>query len=107
LFAPMFDHLREELESILPASEVDALICRLEARDQVDRELSALNLGRLHYHEALDRVAVACAHIEEHIGEHPVLRRHPELAAIFDRAAEALAELYQAIGRLPGQDRDS
>jgi hypothetical protein len=48
----------------------------------------------------LDRVYMAACQLEAHVGAHPVLRRHPELAVIHDRAAEALAELYQAAGRL-------
>src|SRR5690606_23364638 len=103
----MFEYLREELEGVLPSSEVDALLARLQTRAEVDRQLSMLQLGHLHYHEALDRTAVAAAYIEEHLGEHPVLRRHPELTVIFERAAEALAELYQAIGRMPELEPDA
>jgi hypothetical protein len=78
----------------------------VEDRVRVDRELSALNLGRLHYHEALDRVHVASAYLEEHVAEHPVLRRHSDLAAIYDRASRALFDLYQAIGRMPALSGD-
>ena len=96
----MNEYLREELEGLLPADAIEALLLRLESRAEVDRELGALDLGRLHYHEVLDRVHVALCQLEEHVGRHPVLRRHPELAAICDRAAEALADLYQAVGRI-------
>jgi hypothetical protein len=94
-------YLREELERLLPSDEIDALERRIETREQVERELAALALDRSHYFEVLDRVHVASVQLEEHVGGHPVLRRHPELAAIYERAAEALAELYQAVGRRP------
>jgi hypothetical protein len=97
----MDDYLREELEAVLPIDQVDALLSRLRARSVIDRELGALNLGPLHYHEALDRVSVVGAYLEEYIGAHPVLVRHPALAAMLARACDALAELYQAIGRMP------
>jgi hypothetical protein len=93
-------NLREELEQLLPASTVDALIRRVERRAEQAREAVANDLNRGHYFEVLDRVHVAGCQLEEHVGMHPVLRRHSELAVIYDRAAEALAELYQAVGSL-------
>lgn len=97
----MDDYLREELAPLLPAAEIDALLTRLHARAQIDRELSAVGLDRSHYHEALDRVHVATAYLEELIGEHPVIIRHAELAALLDQAVGSLADLYLAIGRMP------
>jgi hypothetical protein len=97
----MNPHLREELERLLPAAQVEELLRRAYSRAQVELEPGAVSLNRGHYFEVLDRVHVAAAHIEEHIGAHPVLRRHRDLALIYDRAAEALADLYQAVGRMP------
>jgi hypothetical protein len=93
--------LRAELEQLLPPAELEDLILRLERRGDGARDGAPMELNRGHYFEVLDRVHVVSCHLEEHVGSHPVLRRHPELARIHDRAAEALAELYQAVGRLP------
>lgn len=97
----MDDYLREELEPLLPPAEIEALLARLHSRAQIDRELSPLQLDRAHYHEALDRVCVAAAYLEDQVGVHPVFVRHAELSALLDRAVGSLAELYQAIGRMP------
>lgn len=97
----MSEYLREELQKFLPPHQVEAILTRVENRVQVDRELEMIHLGPLHYHEALDRAHVALAYIDDHIAEHPVIRRHEELAAICDRACDALFDLYQAIGRMP------
>jgi hypothetical protein len=97
----MEDYLREELAPLLPAAEIDALLSRLRARAHIDRELSAVYLDRSHYHEALDRVHVATAYLEQQVGDHPVFVRHADLAALLDRAVESLADLYMVIGRMP------
>lgn len=53
-----------------------------------------------HYFELMDRAAVALDYIYQYLGSHPVLRRQPELEAIYQRAETALGDLYQAAGRL-------
>lgn len=53
-----------------------------------------------HYFELMDRVSVALDHCVEFVGNHPVVRKNPKLRVIFEKAEEALAELYQEAGRL-------
>jgi len=106
----MDPHLRTELERLLSPGEIDALLRRIGRRGVAAASAGPATrhepgdgdivLNRGHYFEVLDRVHVASSHLEEHVGKHPVVRRHTELGAIYDRAAEALAELYQAVGRL-------
>jgi hypothetical protein len=96
----MDPYLREELAQFLPPEEVERLARGAEER----RRTPAGDLNRGHYFEVLDRVHVAAGQLEAYVGSHPVLARHPELATIYDRAAEALAELYQAAGRLYAEE---
>lgn len=53
-----------------------------------------------HYFELMDRTSVALDHCVEFIGSHPVVRKNAKLRVIFEKAEEALAELYQEAGRL-------
>lgn len=49
-------------------------------------------------HEALDRVHVLAEGLGQNVIDHPFLVSRPDLTVLADRAAEALADLYQAIG---------
>ncbi|MFL0798652.1 MAG: hypothetical protein K6L73_14315 [Cellvibrionaceae bacterium] len=49
------------------------------------------------YFELLDRTFVSAENLAANIGEHPVMAFHPELKAHYEKAAEALGELYQAL----------
>lgn len=95
----MDDYFREELGNLLSAEQIDEVFSRVEDRIAIDRQLETLTLDRMHYHEALDRVMLIANSVEDNIAEHPVIRRHPELAELCDRASQTLFELYQAIGR--------
>jgi hypothetical protein len=53
-----------------------------------------------HYFELLDRVHVASSYLQMALGDHPVLARHPELAAKYEAAVERLEEIYQTLGSL-------
>ncbi len=55
-----------------------------------------LNPG--HYFELLDRAHIACNYVDMAMGDHPVLKKHPELQAIYDEAIDRLSNLYQAVG---------
>lgn len=58
----------------------------------------AINDG--HYFELLDRTYVALDYIYQFLGSHPVVRKDKTLQATYEKAEEALAELYQQAGRL-------
>ena len=51
-----------------------------------------------HYWELLDRAFVADAYLDNFVGSHPVLRNEEGLRHVFERAQEALAELYLQTG---------
>lgn len=58
----------------------------------------AINDG--HYFELLDRTSVALDYIYQFLGSHPVVRKDKTLQDTYEKAEEALAELYQQAGRL-------
>lgn len=59
-----------------------------------------------HYFELLDRASVAVDYLNHFIGSHPVLRKDRKLRETYERAEQAMAELYQQAGTL-AFDRDS
>lgn len=52
-----------------------------------------------HYFQTLDRVHVASLYLQAVFEGDPVLLRHPPLLAQFERAVDALEQLYQDIGQ--------
>lgn len=58
----------------------------------------AINSG--HYWELLDRAYVASAYVDEFLGNHPLLKKEGALHTAYERASEALAELYLHAGEL-------
>jgi hypothetical protein len=50
-------------------------------------------------HEALDRTHCIQHMLEQLLLDHPVVQAEPEFLELATKAAEALADLYQAIGR--------
>lgn len=56
-------------------------------------------LNRGHYFQLLDRVHVSSLYLQTVFDDDPVLARHPELRAKFDRAVELLEQLYQDVGQ--------
>ncbi len=54
--------------------------------------------GSFGCHEALHMACVLAEMVDTHLCEHPAVQRVPEWKALADRAAEALHDLYQAIG---------
>lgn len=54
--------------------------------------------GTFGCHEALHMAHVLSEVVEERLAQHPAVRLVPEWKALADRAVEALADLYQAIG---------
>ncbi len=56
-------------------------------------------------HEALDRAHLLADTFQRHLAGHTFIRAHPDLAARCDLIADALGELYQAIGTLEPQGK--
>ena len=59
---------------------------------------NAINDG--HYFELLDRVSVTVEYVNQFVGSHPLVRKERSLRETFERAEQALAELYQLAGGL-------
>lgn len=58
----------------------------------------AINDG--HYFELMDRASVALDYIYQFLGSHPLMRKDRTLQGMYEKAEQALAELYQQAGRL-------
>lgn len=56
--------------------------------------------GSFGCHELLDRTAIAADLVDQHIRCHPACVQNKEWFALAEKAATALAELYQRIGSL-------
>lgn len=95
------EELREEIKCFLQAFR-----CPILERKEVDGEpaltpdedTSSINDG--HYFEFMDRASVAVDYVYQFLGNHPLLKQQPRLREVYERAEEALAELYQEAGRL-------
>jgi hypothetical protein len=70
-----------------------------------DEDDSPINDG--HYFEFMDRASVAVDYVYQFLGSHPLLKKEARLREIYERAEEALAELYQEAGRLEFDRKDS
>lgn len=93
--------LREDIRWFLQACRRPILELRtVDGRETLVPDDDAPDINDGHYFELMDRAAVALDYIYQYLGSHPVLRRHPALRAIYDRAEDALGDLYQAAGRL-------
>ncbi|HAS50238.1 MAG TPA: hypothetical protein DCS21_00175 [Gammaproteobacteria bacterium] len=93
--------LREDIHYFMSAfrkETLEEIIVEGKPVLQPAYEHQELNNG--HYFEAMDRTSVALHYCIEHVGNHPVIRRHPHLKAIFEKAEEALADLYQEAAKL-------
>ena len=102
--APMgetFDELREDIRYFLHAFRRSILEEKETAEgptlipDDVD---NTINDG--HYFELMDRASVALDYIYQFLGSHPLTRKERTLQRTYEKAEAALAELYQAAGRL-------
>ena len=65
----------------------------------------AINDG--HYFELMDRASVALDYVYQFLGSHPLMRKEKTLQGVYEKAEEALAELYQRAGRLEFDRNDS
>jgi hypothetical protein len=55
--------------------------------------------GSLGCHEALHMAAYLTGAVDEELCEHPAIKANPVWAALARKAVEAMADLYQAIGK--------
>ena len=78
---------------ILQAKEIDE-----EATLVSDITDDAINDG--HYFELMDRASIALDYVYQFLGSHPLMRKDKTLQGMYEKAEEALAELYQWAGRL-------
>ena len=91
--------LREVINMMRQAFRRPILEIRGTDEDQdlvPDETDDTINAG--HYFEFMDRASVAGDYLDQFLGNHPVLRKEEEegtLRAAYERAEEALAELYQ------------
>lgn len=51
-------------------------------------------------HEAMHTASVLMDAYGSHVGEHPWVEAHPDIAAKVEAAMEAMMEVYQAIGKI-------
>lgn len=56
------------------------------------------------YHEVVDRVSVISSTLDSALGEHPVVRRHPQLGLALDQAVDALMALYSEAARIAEEE---
>ncbi|MBK1876992.1 hypothetical protein [Pelagicoccus mobilis] len=55
-------------------------------------------IGEDFIHEALDRAHIASSHLQMALGEHEVVQKMPDVREAYEKAVEALEDLYQLIG---------
>ena len=97
----ILSELREDIRYFLSAFRKDVL-------EEVNAEGTTLlrptcqdqHVNDGHYFEAMDRASVALDHCVEFVGSHPVIRKHATLRACFEKAEQALNELYQEAAKL-------
>ncbi len=49
-------------------------------------------------HEAIDRAYIVLSHLEFSLAEHPAIKNDPELQDVYEKAHQALFDLYQKAG---------
>ncbi len=100
-FGETAEELREEIRFYLQAFRrpiLDWTEADGEAVLVVEEDDAPINEG--HYFEFMDRASVALDYIYQFLGSHPLSKKETRLREIYDRAEEALNELYQQAGRL-------
>ena len=95
------EELREDIRCFLHAFRCPILEVRETGEGSSlfpDDTDEAINEG--HYFELMDRASVALDYIYQFLGSHPLIRKDRTLQGMYEKAEEALAELYQQAGRL-------
>ncbi|MGQ0594298.1 MAG: hypothetical protein ACT4QB_17110 [Gammaproteobacteria bacterium] len=99
-FGETAEELREGIRFFLQAFRRPILECTEVDGDwalMTDEDHSPINEG--HYFELMDRASVAVDYVYQFVGSHPLLKRETRLREIYERAEQALAELYREAGR--------
>lgn len=100
-FGETAEELREDIRFFLQAFRRPILELK-EGEGEIaltpDEDDSSINEG--HYFEFMDRASVAVDYVYQFLGSHPLLKKEARLRDIYERAEDALAELYQEAGRL-------
>lgn len=100
-FGETAEELREEIRFFLQAFRRPILEWKEVGGEWAfipDEDDSPINEG--HYFEFMDRASVAVDYAYQFLGSHPLLKKETRLREVYERAEEALAELYQEAGRL-------
>ena len=93
------EELREDIRYFLHAFRRPILEEKDEGSTLIaDATNDAINDG--HYFELMDRASIALDYIYQFLGSHPVVRKDKTLQDMYEKAEDAMAELYQHAGRL-------
>ena len=107
-FGETVEELREDIRFFLSAFRKPVL-----EEKQVNQKIVLISddvvelINEGHYFELLDRTSIALDYIYQFLGCHPLLKKETQLKELYDRAEEALAELYQEVGKLDYLDSSS
>lgn len=101
------EELREDIRFFLQAFR-----CPILEWKEVDGEWTLIPdeadspINEDHYFEFMDRASVVVDYVYQFLGSHPLLKKETRLREVYERAEEALAELYQEAGRLEFERKD-
>lgn len=101
------DELREDIRFFIKAFQKPVLKEETENGKPVlvpQSDIQKINDG--HYFELMDRAGVAVDYIYQFLGCHPIIIKDSNLREIYERAENALAEIYQEAGRLEFERTD-
>jgi len=98
------EELREDIRFFLQAFRHPILEWK-EGSLITDEADSPINEG--HYYEFMDRASVAVDYVYQFLGSHPLLKKEARLRELYERAEEALAELYQEVGQLEFERKEN
>jgi hypothetical protein len=93
--------LREDIRYFLQAFKRPVLEEKIiDGKEVLIKDDDYLEINDGHYFEFMDRAFVASEYIHQFLGSHPLIRKEENLKHFYEKAALALAELYQEAGRL-------
>ena len=93
--------LREDIRYFLQAFKRPILEEKIiDGKEVLIEDDDDLEINDGHYFEFMDRAFVASEYIYQFLGSHPLIRKEEKLKHFYEKAASALAELYQEAGRL-------
>ncbi len=65
-----------------------------------NKDKDKFQLGKLGYHEALDRLHLILCNIDDFLLDHKAIQKHKEILAKVETASALLADCYQEIGAI-------